>query len=88
MKIRLLGKCWNFSFGRVRLKGTVAHCDSPDTPNKEIIVSSRLRGEAQLDAVIHELLHAADWHKTEEWVDQVGTDLARALYRLGWRKVE
>lgn len=40
----------------------------------------------ELDTLIHELLHVADWDKDEDWINNVGYDLARTLWRLGWRK--
>lgn len=59
-------------------------CDAPDTPNKEIRISSKLRGEERLNVLIHEMVHAAGWHLDEEFVDQFGTDAARVLRALGY----
>ena len=85
MKIKILGKMWNF----VREKtpqNQDGFAEDPKTPNKRIVIRPRLSGERELDVIIHELLHAADWHKDEGWVSQVGSDIARVLWRLGYRK--
>ena len=63
-------------------------CDAPHLHKKKIRIASRVRkkgGQYLLQVLAHEFLHAGDWHKTEEWVDSVSTDLARFLYRLGYR---
>jgi hypothetical protein len=38
------------------------------------------------EVLIHELLHAADWTKDEEWVVEVAQDLARFLKEAGLLK--
>ena len=35
---------------------------------------------------IHDLLHASFWNIAEENIDQAGYDIARVLWKLGWRK--
>lgn len=52
---------------------------------KTIRVYNKLTGERLLEVIIHEFLHAADWSKDEEWVERVAADLARFLWRLGYR---
>lgn len=62
-------------------------CDSPDTKGKRIRISKSLPPREELEVIIHECLHAADWHKDEDsWVAPVADDIARLLWRLGWRK--
>lgn len=58
-------------------------CDSPGKTNKKITISRRIRGENLLRVVIHELLHAADWDRSEDSVDMISSDIARILYNLG-----
>jgi hypothetical protein len=87
MVITILGKRWLLQFvprwivGKDR-DGT---CDSPQDKNKTINIVQSLRGERRLDVIVHEILHAADWHKDEEWVETVASDIARTLWRLGYR---
>lgn len=83
MRIKVLGKLWDLRFAKnMKERG---ECDSPKIPGKEIRVSTRLRGEEKLEVTIHELLHAANWHLDEEWIEAAGRDIARALWRLGYR---
>jgi hypothetical protein len=83
MRVRVLGKFWNLVFKR--LSTVDGYCDSPDKPGKEIQIDARLRGEERLRVLIHEAGHAANWHASEEWVDEFSTDLARVLTRLGYK---
>ena len=41
-----------------------------------------------LETTIHEALHACNWRKGEGDVTRAGNDIARFLWRLGWRKVK
>ena len=66
--------------------GDNGSCDPPSLKGKRIVIRRSLRGEQELQVTIHELLHAADYTKTEEWVDESAHDIARVLWRLGWRK--
>lgn len=59
-------------------------CDSPDTPNKEIRIQAGLKGRLKLEALLHEMLHAADWSKDEEWIHYTAADIARELTKLGY----
>ena len=43
---------------------------------------------AELDAVIHEALHAACPWLAEYVVDRAATSIARLLWRLEWRKLD
>jgi len=39
----------------------------------------------RLEVIIHEILHAADWTKDEEWVEETGIGIAFALFAIGYR---
>jgi len=84
MRIKLLGKVWTLI--RKPLVAADGYCDHPQTNGKKIIVDSRLRGERELEVLIHEFMHAADWTKDESWIEPVAEDVARALWRLGYRR--
>lgn len=91
MRIRILGKFWSLRF--VPTLGSAENpkrgdCDPPEATSKSLRVLSGLRGEDQLEVLIHEMLHAADWHRSEEWVAEVSKDMARALTRLGYTNVK
>ncbi len=87
MRVRILRKMWDVSFvPRKDLPRTVdGMCDSPDKPGKSIKVAACLTGERRLEVIIHEMQHSADWTKDEEWVREFSADIARALWRLGYR---
>jgi hypothetical protein len=87
INVTVLGKRWRFKFTRLA-KGTDGECDDPTTPGKEIRIHKALDEKTTLETVVHEVLHAADWHKKEEWVTEVGRDLSRVLWRLGYRRSE
>lgn len=84
MQVKIRGKKWNLRFARLRKD--LGYCQPPDKPNKEILIRSSLKGEELLDTLIHEILHAGDWDKDEPWVDEVATDMARILWKLGYRR--
>jgi hypothetical protein len=94
VRIKILNKVWTLRFvpaaelpkdkdGNRDCDGV---CDSPNDKRKEILVYDKLNESDRLETVVHEVLHAADWHKDETWVATVSNDLARILWRLGYRK--
>ena len=86
MRIQVQGKYWNLKFVRINSEKQIGHCDSPELPNRTIKIDNRLKGEEKLEVIVHELLHAAGWHIDEEFVEQFGIDVARVLWRLGYRE--
>ena len=85
MRIKVGNKYWNLVFIELD-ENTGGECDSPDTKGKEISISTDLQREEELEVVIHELLHASDWSKDEEWVEEIAQDISNVLMRLGWKK--
>ena len=81
-RIKLLGKY--YTIAAIRSRKYDGMCDPPDAKNKVILISERCFNSrvALLDVSIHELLHAADWSRDEQWVEQVASDMARAINRL------
>jgi hypothetical protein len=88
MKIHLLGRVWKLLWVKKLGRNTVGDCDPPDKPNKVIRVLKGQEHQEELRALIHECLHACGWWADEEWVDLTSTDIAKVLWRLGWRKGE
>jgi hypothetical protein len=84
MQVRMLGKRW-----RLRLVPNLGanrgDCDPPERPGKEIRIAAGLRGEERLEVLVHELVHAAGWHIDEAFVERFARDVARVLWRLGYR---
>jgi len=85
MRIKIGGKYWNLVFTELD-EETGGECDSPDTNGKEIRIATDIKNQDELEVIIHELLHAADWSKDEEWVEVIADDIARTLWKLGWKK--
>ena len=85
MRIKVGNKYWNLVFIELD-ENTGGECESPDTKGKEIRISTDLQREEELEVVIHELLHASDWSKDEEWVEEIAQDISNVLMRLGWKK--
>ena len=81
MRMRLRGRYWTLHRGNPGL-GNDGLCD-PAT--KTITVRSTLRGELELDTLIHEMLHACHWDLDESAIEETATDIARALWRIGYR---
>ena len=85
MRITLLGKRWNLLFAPPE-KGNRGDIDPPHTRGKTIRICPKLQDLAELDTLVHELLHAADWHRDEEWIETVATDISRVLWKLNYRR--
>jgi len=98
VKIKILGKVWDLKFvnhlgyeGPIEQQNLVwGDCSDPNQPNKTIRIRrgiSELESEeCKLAVFIHEFQHAAEWSKDEEYVRKFGEDLARYLWRLGYRQ--
>ena len=85
MKIRIRGKFWQFK--REILSDARGTCDPPNAPGKSIVVDANLVGEEELEVVLHETLHSALWDLDEEAVTETAHDIARVLWKLGYRRV-
>lgn len=61
-------------------------CEGPHIPDKEIDFPVHGGTRKDLDTIVHELLHGALWDLDEEAVYETAHDIAKVLWRLGWRK--
>lgn len=83
--ITINGKRWRLVYdGRIG-NDKDGYCTPPDEPGRTIAVRSTLKGQRRLEVEIHEMLHAAMWSLDEECVRTVAHDLAKVLWRLGYR---
>jgi len=57
-------------------------CESPDVVGKTIYIRDERPDAETLDTLIHEMLHAADWSKSEFWVHDVANDLTRNILKV------
>ena len=60
-------------------------CSDPRSTSPMIRYYVGLSGERRLDVLIHEMLHACFWDISEEGIQFSATDIARSLWRLGYR---
>jgi hypothetical protein len=94
VRVGILGKWWTLRFvpaselpkGKDGARDCDGLCDKPTDKGKRILVYDKLSEEETLETVVHEVLHAADWWKDEEWIEHAANDLARILWRLGYRR--
>lgn len=60
-----------------------------DTDNRHwLIIERNLNKKVGLETAIHEALHACSWKSNEEQVDVTARDIARFLWRLGYRRLK
>lgn len=89
MKFSFHGKIWKYVRSKFNKKADWnGKCDPPDAPAvaRKIRVCKSLTGKEELDTNIHEMIHACCWYLDEEVVRQSATDIAKALWQLGYRK--
>lgn len=67
-------------------KRCIGLCDDPQSKNKTIYIDKELDDLNELDTYIHEALHCGFWDLEENAVQEFATDLAKFLWRLGYRK--
>jgi hypothetical protein len=76
------------TFNGRKYKITIGKMDGLcDTYNKEreLVVMADLETKAGLETAIHESLHACSWPASEDTVTVTASDIARFLWRLGYR---
>lgn len=70
-----------------RLDGSTDVPGAPENPF-HLYVDTRLQGQALLETIIHEATHAVHPKLSEQWTTRIGRDVARLLWRLGYRRME
>jgi len=89
MHVTVRGKRWELVFEKIKeSKDHVGYCESPKQKNKKIVIHSSLSEQETLRVVCHELMHAAHWDLDEEAIDTASADIARVLWKLGYRRQE
>lgn len=84
--VKILGKRYKLKFVP-NLGENLGDCDHPKEKGKTIRIKMGLNDLELLDVLLHEFIHIADFHRnSEEYVTELATDLAKTLYRLGYRK--
>lgn len=82
MQVTIRGKRWNLVFSRLA-KDDAGDCDAPTKKSKTIRIDHSLKKDEfeLLRTILHECLHAADWDKDEDWIDEVSKDIAVILIK-------
>ena len=61
-------------------------CDNPEKCSPTFFIDwYNITDKLAMEVAIHEGLHACNYSKSEEEVDQTAKDIARFLWRLGFR---
>jgi hypothetical protein len=84
-RIKIGGKYWSIETASNMPRSLYGWCSSPDSKGKLIQIRETLKGEAMLDTIIHEMMHARHWDLSEETVCEFATDVARFLFAIGYR---
>jgi hypothetical protein len=84
--LKILGKTYVIKYCKVP-EDRWGDCDSPNTPKRQIRISNKIKPDSQefLRVLTHEITHAGDFTKSEEWVDQFSRDLCNILWKIGYR---
>ena len=51
---------------------------------KTIYISPKLKGRELIDTMIHELLHGYMWWLDEDYVEEISSNIAKILTRMGF----
>lgn len=86
MQVIVRGKKWAMRWVNRLADGNLGDCSPPDEPGRVIRIARGQSPESELDTIIHEILHAAHWDLNEEAVEETAEDIARVLWKLGYRK--
>jgi hypothetical protein len=85
MRVVIRNKAYQLQFTPKIEQGAKGMCDAPTAAGKRIRILERLKGQDRLETIIHELLHACYWDMDEEAIHHPAADIARVLWRLGYR---
>lgn len=88
MRVKIRGKYWELIYDSHLPKDCDGLCDSPTDESKRIRIRSTLKNIDELETLIHECLHAALWDADEPAVSDTARDVAKVLWKLGYRREE
>jgi len=91
MHISIKGRKWAVIFCPLKdipMKNGETLLGLCDYDNKTIFIADTTHGEERLATLTHEVLHAVDDKLTEKRVKDLANGVARALWKLGYRRIE
>ena len=59
-----------------------------DYENKTLFIADSIKGESKLQVIAHETIHAIKKSLTEKEVDAIAVNVAKVLWKIGYRKIE
>ncbi len=71
-----------------KIANDFGRCSPPKSKGKSIQINKRNSNLEELDTYVHEAIHACTWDMDEEAVTEMGKDIAKFLWRLGYRKTK
>jgi len=86
--VTLRGKRWAFEKAGTLSKTDRGYCTDPSETERKIKIHKSLIGQEELEVIIHEMLHACFWDIDEDVIAEVGDDISKALWRMGYKKEE
>ncbi len=73
----------------IDMPGRIDGCvDQYELNTRTMLIVTELYTKEELEACIHESLHAENWAATEKVVERVGREIADFLWRLGFRRTK
>lgn len=87
LKVKLNGADWTLKRpSRLTLHGKDlwGRCDYE---KRTILVHKTADGLTELDAIVHESLHAQEQVVYEDFAERVGSEISAILWKLGYRKL-
>ena len=63
-------------------------CNPPTRKGKSIKIDNTLKDFDKLETIVHESLHAVFWDLDEYAVQDAAEDLAKLLWKLGYREID
>jgi len=87
MRVRILGRYWRIEWcDRCEIGDDLGACEKPEYSDRTIYFANKQPPRTLLETAIHEALHAAKWDLPHKWVETTAADIARLLWRLGYRR--
>ena len=89
IKIKINNKMWKVKIVKSTdlAAASYGECDHPANAKPEIWVKRSLKPIDMMDTIIHELIHAIRPELSEEAVLETATTIAKALWKLKYRKM-
>ncbi|KKM21603.1 hypothetical protein LCGC14_1633730 [marine sediment metagenome] len=73
----------------IDMPGRIDGCVDQYQLNKRVmLITTEPHTKEELEACVHESLHAENWAATEKVIERTGREIADFLWRLGYRRTK